>query len=74
MLRQLNPTITNPDVIRVGQRIIVPIPSNTYTVQRGDTLGEIAKRFDTSVSALLKLNPQITDPHLIFPGQVIRIR
>jgi len=74
VLRQLNPTITNPDVIRVGQRIIVPIPSNTYTVQRGDTLGEIAVRFDTTVSALLRLNPQITNPNLIFPGQVIRIR
>lgn len=74
VLLQLNPNITNPDLIQVGQRMIVPVPSNTYTVQRGDTLGEIAKRFDTSVSALLKLNPQITDPHLIFPGQVIRIR
>lgn len=74
VLRQLNPEITNPDVIHVGQRIIVPISSNTYTVQRGDSLGEIAVRFDTTVSALLRLNPQITDPDLIFPGQVIRIR
>ena len=74
VLLQLNPNITNPNLIHVGQRMIVPVPSNTYTVQRGDTLGEIAKRFDTSVSALLRLNPQITDPHLIFPGQVIRIR
>jgi LysM repeat protein len=74
VLLQLNPNITDPNLIHVGQRIIVPVPSNMYIVQRGDTLGEIAKRFDTSVSALLKLNPQITDPHLIFPGQVIRIR
>jgi LysM repeat protein len=74
VLLQLNPDITNPNLIHVGQRMIVPVPSNTYIVQRGDTLGEIAKRFDTSVSALLRLNPQITDPHLIFPGQVIRIR
>jgi LysM repeat protein len=74
VLRQLNPEITNPDVIRVGQQIIVPVPSNTYIVQRGDTLGEIALRFDTTVSALLRLNPQITNPNLITPGQVIRIR
>lgn len=74
VLLQLNPNITNPDLIHVGQHMIVPVPSKTYTVQRGDTLGEIAKRFETSVSALLRLNPQITDPHLIFPGQVIRIR
>jgi LysM repeat protein len=74
VLRQLNPEITNPDLIHVGQRIIVPVPSNFYTVQRGDTLGEIAMRFNTTVAALLKLNPQITNPHLIHPGQVIRIR
>jgi LysM repeat protein len=74
VLRQLNPEITNPDLIRKGQRIIVPSSSNTYIVQRGDTLGGIAVRFDTTVSALLRLNPQITDPNLIVPGQVIRIR
>jgi len=74
VLRQLNPEITNPDLIRKGQRIIVPSSSNTYIVQRGDTLGEIAVRFDTTVSALMRLNPQITNPNLIFPGQVIRIR
>jgi peptidoglycan DL-endopeptidase LytE len=74
VLLQLNPNITSPNLIHVGQRVIVPVPSNTYIVQRGDSLGEIAKRFDTSVSALLRLNPQITDPHLIVTGQVIRIR
>ena len=74
VLRQLNPEITNPDVIRKGQPIIVPSSSNTYIVQRGDTLGGIAVRFGTTVSALMRLNPQITDPNLIFPGQVIRIR
>lgn len=74
VLRQLNPEITNPDLIRVGQRIFVPVPSNTYTVRPGDTLGDIALRFDTTVAALLRLNPQITNPHLIRPGQVIRIR
>jgi LysM repeat protein len=74
VLRQLNPEITNPDMIRKGQRIIVPSSANTYIVQRGDTLGEIAIRFNTTVSALLKLNPQITDPDRIVPGQVIRIR
>ncbi len=42
-----------------------------YTVQRGDTLRIIANRFNTTVSAILALNPQITNPNLIYPGQVI---
>lgn len=74
VLRQLNPSITNPDLIRPGQVIAVPTPTNKYTVRQGDTLGDIALRFDTTVAALMRLNPQITNPHLIRPGQVIRIR
>jgi len=74
ILRQLNPEIKNPDLIRVGQRILVPIASNVYVVQPNDTLGEIALRFNTTVAALMSLNPQITNPNLIFPGQVIRFR
>lgn len=44
----------------------------TYTVVRGDTLGDIAKRFNTSVSALAALN-NITDPNYIVVGQVLKI-
>ena len=43
----------------------------TYKVQKGDTLSEIAADAGISVSALLKLNPQIKNPNLIKPGQVI---
>jgi spore coat assembly protein SafA len=45
----------------------------TYTVQRGDTLNNIARRFGVSLANLLRANPQITDPDRIFPGQVINI-
>lgn len=44
-----------------------------YVVQRGDTLFIIARRFNTTVSAILAVNPEITDPNLIFPGQIIII-
>lgn len=45
----------------------------TYVIQPGDTLFIIAQRFNTSVNTILSLNPQITNPNLIFPGQIIRI-
>jgi tyrosinase len=77
---KLNPQITNANLIYVGQTItllegviIPPTGDQTYIVQRGDTLRIIANRFGTTVTAILQLNPQITNPNLIFPGQVIRI-
>ncbi len=44
----------------------------TYTVQRGDTLYSIARRFGTTVQELVDIN-NISNPNLIFPGQVLRI-
>jgi LysM repeat protein len=50
-----------------------PIAVETYVVEPGDTLSGIAERFGVSLGALEAANPQITNPDLIFPGQVIRI-
>lgn len=44
-----------------------------YIVQPGDHLFDIARRYHTTVHAILALNPQITDPNLIYPGQTIVI-
>jgi len=43
----------------------------TIKVKKGDTLSKIAQNAGISLSALLKLNPQIKNPNLINPGQVI---
>jgi len=45
----------------------------TYIVQAGDTLYKIAQNFNTTINAILALNPQITNPNLIYPGQTIII-
>lgn len=44
----------------------------TYTVVKGDTLSDIALRYNTTVSALTKLNG-ISNPNYIVVGQVLRI-
>tara|TARA_R100001480_G_scaffold78591_1_gene88301 strand:+ start:361 stop:1239 length:879 start_codon:yes stop_codon:yes gene_type:complete len=44
-----------------------------YTIQKGDTLSELAVRFDTSVKELLKANKKIKDPDLIFAGAKLNI-
>ncbi len=73
--------ITNPNLIYPGQRLCVnsrqdgsppPAPTVTYTVRRGDTLYTIARRYDTTVSALVREN-SIANPNLIYPGEVLRI-
>ena len=45
----------------------------TYTVKTGDTLYNIAKRFGTTVTNIMALNPQIKNANKINAGQVIRI-
>lgn len=46
---------------------------NQYIIKPTDTLYKIAQRCNTSVNELLKLNPQITNPNLIYPNQKINI-
>ncbi|MDN5364373.1 MAG: hypothetical protein PWQ91_1435, partial [Eubacteriales bacterium] len=42
-----------------------------YTVQPGDTMFLIAQRFGVSLDDLIAANPHISDPNLIFPGDVL---
>jgi LysM repeat protein len=81
-----NKDITNPNVIYEGQRLTVyvgpatpppatppPAGGQTYYAVRGDTLRKIAAKFNTTVDAILKVNPQIKNPNLIYVGQAITI-
>jgi len=78
-LEQLNPQISNPNLIYAGQYINLPSGTSVqtgeevYVVKSGDYLSGIAKEFGTTVTALLSLNPQIVNPNLIYPGEQILI-
>ena len=52
--------------------LTVALFSLEYTVQRGDTLSEIARDHDVSLSDVIELN-EISNANLIRPGQVILI-
>jgi LysM repeat protein len=85
-LKQLN-ALANPDVIAIGQQLKVPGGSGaavgtprpatggqarTYTVQKGDTLLSIARRYGLTVKQLQAAN-NIANPDKIFPGQTLVI-
>lgn len=45
-----------------------------YTVKKGDTLYDIAKKYNMTLTELIKLNPQIENPDLIYVKQKVRIK
>jgi LysM repeat protein len=45
----------------------------TYAIRAGDTLGIVADRYETTVEALVELNPGI-DPTALQVGQRIRVK
>lgn len=51
----------------------VNLPIIRYTVAKGDTLRKLAKRFSTTVEAILRLNPTIANKDRIETGWTLRI-
>ncbi len=47
---------------------------STYVVQNGDSLREIAQMCGTTVQSILNLNPGISNPNLIYTGQVLNLQ
>jgi uncharacterized YkwD family protein len=73
-LMSANPSIKSASMIYVGQKLTIPSTKMvSYTVQKGDTMSGIAKRFEISYAELLKANPNIKNPAMIYVGQKITI-
>lgn len=75
--------ISNPNLIRVGQKIKIPKKSNSkpnsnnkeviYVVKKGDTLTAIAKKYNTTINKIAKDN-NIKNKNLILVGQKLVIK
>lgn len=73
-LAQIN-NIKNPNLIRVGEKLIIPASKNKinyYIVKKNDTLSKIAKNNNTTISKILSLN-NIKNKNLIYPGQKLKL-
>ena len=75
-----NPNV-DPDRLQIGQQICVPAPTPgpgfcpggfLYTIRAGDTLFSLAARFNTTVQAIIDVNPGV-DPDRLQIGQQICI-
>ena len=71
--------IENPNLIYAGQKIVIPTTDSsgsiTYTVQSGDNLSKIAKKYNTTWQKIYEDNKDVigNDPNLIKVGQVLNI-
>jgi LysM repeat protein len=65
-------TATTPTTTTATSRHRRPKPQY-YRLRAGETLSDVALRFDTTVDELLKLNPRI-EPTQLTVGQRIRVR
>ena len=47
--------------------------SLSHTVVKGDTMWKIASKYQVGTSEIIQANPQVSNPDLIYPGQVLNI-
>ncbi len=66
--------IINPNLLAVGQTIVIVEPMISYTVQEGDTLFGIAEKNQVSIIEIYRNNPYLADRDYILPGETIVIK
>ena len=69
----INPNITDPNRINIGQRINIPSQARSHVVTSGQTLTQIANMYRTTINAIMARNPSITNANNIRIGQIIII-
>ncbi len=81
-----NPELKDIDLILTGQRLFVPqgsagsstpkpkeVSTPAYIVRSGDSMVKIASHLGVTLTELIAANPQVADPRLIRPSQLITV-
>ena len=53
--------------------LTVSASAASHTVQKGDTMWKLAVKYQVGTQEIIDANPQIANPNLIYPGQVLTI-
>ncbi len=59
--------------ILISSILLTSASAASYTVVKGDSLWKIAVKHQIGLDEIIKANPQIKNPNLIYPGQIITI-
>ena len=51
----------------------LPASALSHTVAKGDTMWKLAVKYQVGTSEIIQANPQVTNPDLIYPGQLLTI-
>ncbi len=64
--------LRNPNMLSVGQNLVIMSNSIRYVLQNGQTLYSVAREFDIPLDTLIEANPNV-NPISLQPGDVITI-
>lgn len=80
----IDPIASELDKIRQANTVATPSPTKStssepekkyedYTIQYGDTLTSIARKFGTTIEKIMEANPYITNKNRIYSGKTLQI-
>ena len=57
----------------LSSALTLPAAALSHTVAKGDTLWKLAVKYEVGTREIIDANPQVQNPDLIYPGQVLTI-
>lgn len=66
-------TLASAALLTATLTVSASASSLSHTVVQGDTMWKLAVKYQVGTSEIISANPQITNPDLIYPGQILSI-
>ena len=67
------PHIMLTTAVLTGALLTSPAAALSHKVAPGDTMWKLAVQYQVGTSEIIQANPQVSDPNLIYPGQILQI-